>query len=189
MVAADKGENRQAIDALRRAIELNPSLEEGYAKLIEILLRENRGAESLVIGREFVRRFPESREAHYWLGQTYLQLERYEEAVAAHEAVLEHHPDWTLSYYSLSVAHARLGNRDAATNARPRDDDHPRCPDVAHQSAALGHLHAVRGGDIAHENAADNGISDRNLCLDHTRLSNDQSLAQAEVSFDPTENG
>ena len=66
------------------------------------------------------RRFPDNRKATYWLGQCYLQLERYEDAASAHEAVIRKHPDLTPSYYSLAVALARLGRRDEAAQARAK---------------------------------------------------------------------
>ncbi len=118
MVAADKENNREAITAFRRTIELNPSTEEAYAKLVEVLLRENEAEEALKVGQEFARRFPENRKATYWLGQTYLQLERYEDAVAAHKSVIRKHPDLTPSYYSLAMALARLGHREEAAETR-----------------------------------------------------------------------
>lgn len=118
LVAADNGRDKEAITALRRTIELNPSTEEAYAKLVEVLLRENEADEALKVGQEFARRFPENRKATYWLGQCYLQLERYEDAANAHEAVIRNHPDLTPSYYSLAVALARLGRRDEAAKAR-----------------------------------------------------------------------
>ncbi len=120
LVAADMGQDAAATAALRHAILLNPSLEEAYPKLVEVLLRKNDTDEALRVSQEFVQRFPKSRTASFWLGQTYLQLERYEEAIAAHEAVIRQYPDLSVSYYSLATAHARLGHREQAGEARKK---------------------------------------------------------------------
>ncbi|MHB8903237.1 MAG: tetratricopeptide repeat protein [Thermoguttaceae bacterium] len=120
LVAADMGQDADAVASLRRALALNPSLEEAYSKLVEVLLRLNQADEALAVGEEFVRRFPRNSKASFWLGQTFLQLERYQDAIAAHEAVIRQYSDLSVAYYSLAMAHARLGHREQADQARKK---------------------------------------------------------------------
>ncbi len=162
LVAADEERNTDAIAALRRTIELNPSTEEAFAKLVEVLLRENETEEALAIARQFTRRFPDNEKASYWLGQSYLQAEQYDKAVAAHKATIEKHPNLTPSYYSLSIALARLGRREEAAKARAQFAEQKKADlekdrnlnrtyvDLEHQRSVLADTHYSAGNVYLH---------------------------------------
>jgi len=113
-VAALKEDFDNAVSYLRTALELNPELAGAYSQLTEVLLQQGKADEALAVAREHVRRFPASRESHYWLGQTHLELERYEDAKRNHEAAVKIDSELSSCYYSLAIACMRLGERDQA---------------------------------------------------------------------------
>ena len=105
---------------MRKAIELNPELEQAYRQFIETLLRQGETEEALAVARECVRRFPGVCENQYWLGQACLQLGDYADAIRSHEEAVRINPEWITSYYSLAIAYARLGQDDKAARSRER---------------------------------------------------------------------
>jgi len=119
-ILKELGENEDAIASFRKGIELNPELEHAYRELTEVLLRQRKAEEALAVARECVRRFPTVPENHFWLGQAYLQLEDYAEARRRHEEAVRIDPDFSLSFYPLAIACARLGHDDEATRYRQR---------------------------------------------------------------------
>jgi tetratricopeptide (TPR) repeat protein len=72
----------------------------------------------LAVAEEYVQRFPEARESHYWLGQTLLELQRYEDARHSHRQAIQIDPKLIPAYYSLALACTRLGRLDEAAQYR-----------------------------------------------------------------------
>jgi tetratricopeptide (TPR) repeat protein len=109
-VAAEKADYEAASDLLSRALASDPMLDGAYRQLTEVLLDLGQAEHALSIAHEYVSRFPESRESHYWLGQTYLQLKRYTDAKTAHEVALRIDPNLTVAYHALATACMCLGD-------------------------------------------------------------------------------
>ena len=65
---------------------------------------------------QYLGQYPEGRfvtNAHYWKGQAYLYLERFEEARSAYEIILEQYPDSSKlpdAMYGLGLAYQGMGN-------------------------------------------------------------------------------
>jgi tetratricopeptide (TPR) repeat protein len=119
-ILKEAAENEEAIRVLRRALEVDPQLEHAYRELVEVLLRENRAEEAKPVAEELVRRFPNTRENPFWLGQVHMQLKEYAEARQAHEKAVGIDPEFSLPYNALSIACLRLGDRENATRYRKR---------------------------------------------------------------------
>ena len=114
-VAAEKADYDGAVESLSQALKLNPDLAGAYTALTEACLQQGEAERALAVAREHVRRFPQSRESHYWLGQTYLELKRYEDAKQSHAVAIRIDPQLTPAYHSLAVACTALGERDQAS--------------------------------------------------------------------------
>jgi tetratricopeptide (TPR) repeat protein len=119
-VAAEKAEYEKAEALLRKAIRLNPQLPGAHNLLTEVLLDQGKAEEALSVALEHRKLFPESHEGRFWLGQAYLQLKDYENARKSHEEVIQLAPDFTLSYHSLALICARLGEREKAKEYRQK---------------------------------------------------------------------
>ncbi len=119
-ILADRGENDKAIGPLRAAIKLQPALENTYRLLTEVLLRQGKADEALTVAQACVQRFPSVCDNQFWLGQCYLQLKDYQQARRCHEEAVRLDPSWTLSYYPLALACARLGKTEDAARYRAR---------------------------------------------------------------------
>ena len=115
----EQGDNEQAIASYRRAIALNPSLNEAYRELTEVLLRAGKAEEALPVAQEGVQRFATVADYHFWLGQVHLELGDFAAARQAHLEAVRLNPESALPYFPLARACARLGKHDEA--ARYRD--------------------------------------------------------------------
>lgn len=156
-ILADQGETDQAIAALRKAIELDPELEQAYRQLTELLLRQGDSENAVAVARECVRRFPAACENHFWLGQSFVERGDWTEARRSHEEAVRINPNWTHSYYPLSLVCARLGEHAAAAGYRQqfaalksadlRDARNPNqdYDDVATQRQAILRRHVLGG--------------------------------------------
>jgi len=70
--------------------------------------------EAIVALQEELRMSPGSSNAHFTLGQIYLQQKKYPQARARYEAAIKHKPDLARAYYGLARVHSLLGNRNQA---------------------------------------------------------------------------
>jgi tetratricopeptide (TPR) repeat protein len=64
--------------------------------------------------QKLVASSPEDPLSHYVLGLEYANLQRWEEAVAAHEAALRANPKYSTAYYHKARAEIKAGRGDAA---------------------------------------------------------------------------
>ncbi len=117
-VAAEKADYDPAVASLTKALELNADLAGAYSLLTEVLLQCGESTRALDVARQYVRRFPESRESHYWLGQTYLELQEYAQAEQSHQEAIRLDPQLASSYHSLAVACTHLGKQEQAAQFR-----------------------------------------------------------------------
>lgn len=117
VTAGDTYDWPAAADHLRRAIELDPDLTEGYLLLWEALSRLSRHAEAEAAARRFVDRCPDDPRGHLDLGLSLLALNRPEEATAELETALRLRPDYAEAHNALGVARERTGQADAATES------------------------------------------------------------------------
>jgi Flp pilus assembly protein TadD len=77
---AAQGQHDRAVVSLRRAVELNPAMEEAHAALGVALLSQGRAAEAVEHLETATRLAPDNPRIHEQLGQAYQKLGRTAEA-------------------------------------------------------------------------------------------------------------
>ncbi len=103
-------QNDEALAATRRVLELDPNFAEGYAAMAITLNYLGRPEEGLEEIRKAMRRNPHNTFFYYWvLGQSYFHLERYEEAAAQFERVLESNPQFLRGHRLLAATYGQMG--------------------------------------------------------------------------------
>ncbi len=113
-IAASRAEVQSACEHLFRALKENPNLTEAYPLLTAQLLACNRLDEALEVAKQGLKRFPASKDCHYWCGQVHLERHEYEESIACHKRAIELAPTYANPHYSLALANMRAGFRDEA---------------------------------------------------------------------------
>ena len=110
-----KKEHAQAIAAIKRTIDLDPNDADGYADLAETLVWAGKPLEALELVEKAMRLNPHY-PANYSiiLGFAYLNLERYEEAVAALKRALTRSPDHLNGHLLLATIYSEAGREEEA---------------------------------------------------------------------------
>jgi TonB family protein len=114
-----RGRRPEAIQALKDAIGINPSLQAAYRSLGVYLLAsgpENE-AEAIDSLRQAVRLNPRDFEAQLTLGSVYSRTHRYDEAIELYQEALKQNPSLGSMYMELGRVYAEMGNYDRAEDA------------------------------------------------------------------------
>ena len=127
--------------ALKRAIELNPSLTWAHYHLgwLYEILGPEWEEESLAEGDRTRELDPLSPFFVGWLSNQYMDACRYEEALSLAREVIRMSPDFPLGWYVLGLTYAELGQFDEAIDA------HSRVTDTANLFWAIGATYAAAG--------------------------------------------
>ncbi|MBN1627710.1 MAG: fused MFS/spermidine synthase [Deltaproteobacteria bacterium] len=137
------GDTGGAIDALKKAISLNPSFYEAYMEMGEMLTSMGRFDEAIAQLSEAVRIVPDSAEAYNNLGNIFADKGDYSKAIYNFSKALEINPDFALAHNNLGGVLADEGrNADAIrhfTEAIKIESDYA----VAHDN--LGRVLAAQG--------------------------------------------
>ncbi len=105
----------ESLVAIHKAIELKPNYAEGYAALAITLNYAGRTEEGLEAIQKAMRLNPFNSFFDYWvLGQSYLHLERYDEAAIQFERVVEANPQFLRGHLLLAATYAHQGRIDDA---------------------------------------------------------------------------
>ena len=105
----------QAIAEQQKAIILNPNNAYGYADLAEALIWAGKPTDALELIKKAMRLNPHYPPNYlYILGSAYLNLERYDEAVAALKTTLIRKPDHLGGHLLLAVIYSGAGRKDDA---------------------------------------------------------------------------
>lgn len=111
------GDTVRAIDAYKRIVSAYPSRFEGYRGLGLIYVSQHQYALALPAWQKVAELAPDDAFSRYMVGGSYVNLRRYEEAVAVLRPVtrMKAEPYVLVSaHYSLGFAYVRLGQREGA---------------------------------------------------------------------------
>ncbi len=109
---------REAEEAFRKTIELDPDNAESYYGLSVALPRQGRLEEGVQCGLQAVSLFHDFPIAHFQLGAVLSRLGWYERAMQAFEICLAMNPEFVLAHRYISKIAARLGFSDIAAKHR-----------------------------------------------------------------------
>jgi len=112
-----KGDVTQAIDALRRTLEIRPNHVESRVQLGILLLREGATREAAEMLMHARADGCDTFALHFHLGQAYAELERHEASVGELEAALELNPESAEAAYWLGIGLDELGRYEEAVTA------------------------------------------------------------------------
>jgi len=114
-----KGRRLEAIQALKDAIGIDPSLEIGYRKLGEYLamMGPDREAEAIDTLKQAIKLNPRDLQVQLTLGSVYSRTHRYQEAVELYQETIRENPSVGMLYIELGGAYASLENFDRAEDA------------------------------------------------------------------------
>jgi tetratricopeptide (TPR) repeat protein len=112
---ANIGEDyERALELLRKAQQINPTLPGIHGSAAEVLLAMGRLPEAAAALEEETRLSPRSAHFHDLLGQVYFRQKEYEKAARCYRRAIEIAPRSSHPYYGLASVCARLGQADQA---------------------------------------------------------------------------
>lgn len=110
-----KGENKQAMEAFRRATQINPSYAQAHNNLGYLLEREGKLQEAMAEFRKAIESAPDYRQAHFNLGRILVNQGNYREGIEELSKTLTPADSSTPAYlYALGAAFGRAGDRQKA---------------------------------------------------------------------------
>jgi len=129
MMYYDSGEYEKAIEAYKRAIELNPDAEESYYHLGMAYSSLGRYKEAVKAYDRAIRIKKDYAAAHYNLGHAYSNLNQYDKAIRAFRQAIQYEPDNVEAYFALGNAYYDSGREEKAVDtfeeAIRRNPDNP----------------------------------------------------------------
>jgi len=114
VVLFKKGANEEAETALRRAIELDPSIPQNYYNLALVNLSEKQYARAVPTLEKYLRLEPLNAQAHVLLGRAYHNLNQTAPAIDQFKKALTIQSQLPLAHYHLGYAYQSQGNLKAA---------------------------------------------------------------------------
>ncbi|HEY2068846.1 MAG TPA: adenylate/guanylate cyclase domain-containing protein [Rhizomicrobium sp.] len=123
IVTLQTNEVETSVGLFRAAIKLNPSLAMAYGFLAHAMIFEGRLSEALTLLRMAMRLSPHDPVMYYWLdgmAMADLMSGRFAEALHWARRATQENPAWPGGFRVLAVAHAHLGNREAAAESLAR---------------------------------------------------------------------
>jgi tetratricopeptide (TPR) repeat protein len=107
-----KGNYKGAEEALRRAIQINPSYAQAHNNLGYVLEHAGHLAEAMAEYRKSIQSMPGFRQAHFNLGRILVNQREYQEGIEQFLQILTPADESTPAYlYALGAAYGRAGDR------------------------------------------------------------------------------
>ncbi|MBV5319637.1 MAG: tetratricopeptide repeat protein [Chlorobium phaeobacteroides] len=109
--------NRQyaeADKAFTDALALDPKIEEVYAALGAVAFNQKKYDRALKYFNTYRSFSPDDSLRNYDVGNVYLQMEKYEPAIAAYRKAIANSTAFEEAYYNLGFCYARSGRNDEA---------------------------------------------------------------------------
>ena len=146
----EQGHSDQAIPHLERAIAIAPNLKRAHYNLARAY-RESGNleaathavTETLRLDSNYQRAHELAnliKQAHYNRGITYLNDERYSEAITAFQNAITLDPDFTTAHYNLGLTYLKMETYSRAVDALQKTITLDRSYKAAHHALALAHL-------------------------------------------------
>jgi tetratricopeptide (TPR) repeat protein len=141
-VAASDGNWKRAIDAYRRALQVDPALQGPHLQIAILMLTHspdpNAWKQALVELNDELKLNPSSSEAEYEMGETYRKHDLLKQAVAAFQRSLQLDPSAVPTRIGIAKALRSLGKKqDALAALEPARKVAPNDPDVHFLLASL----------------------------------------------------
>ena len=105
---------KEAIEAYRRAITIEPGLDEAYSALGAAYFDQKNFAEALPWMEKRVRIAPDDSLRNFDLGNVFFQLKRYDDAVASYKKAIDNSYSFQEAWYSLAVCYIKTGKMEEA---------------------------------------------------------------------------
>jgi tetratricopeptide (TPR) repeat protein len=125
----NRGEYEKAIEAYKRAIELNPDFTEAYYHLGMAYSSLGKYKEAVEAYSRAVRIKPDYAAAYYNLGHAYSNLNRHDKAIKAFRQSIQYEPGNVEAYFALGNAYFDSGKEERAVDtfeaAISRKPDNP----------------------------------------------------------------
>jgi len=103
-----------AIHAYRRAIKLEPGLDEAYSALGAAYFDKKEFNAALPWMQKRVDIAPDDSLRQFDLGNVYFQLNRYNDAVASYQKAIDNSYSFQEAWYSMAVCYIKMGKIDEA---------------------------------------------------------------------------
>lgn len=103
-----------AIQAYRRAIELEPGLDEAYSALGAAYFDKKEFNSALPWMQKRVAIAPDDSLRLFDLGNVYFQLNRYDDAIASYQKAIDNSYSFPEARYSMAVSYIKTGKIDEA---------------------------------------------------------------------------
>jgi len=100
----------KAIEAYRKALALEPDLDEAHAALGAAYFNQKNYSAALTYLKKRVDLSPDDSLRHFDLGNVYLHLGRYDSAIASYRQAIENSYSFDEAYYNMAVCYIREGN-------------------------------------------------------------------------------
>jgi tetratricopeptide (TPR) repeat protein len=117
------GRNEPAIEALRRAIDLDPELLEAHVALGKVLSRAGRDEEATAVLRRALEIDGKSADSHFQLGLIALRRSDLDSASQSFATAIGSDPEHLQAWYNRALVCERLGRRDEAKAAWTRVEE------------------------------------------------------------------
>jgi Tfp pilus assembly protein PilF len=125
----NRGEYEKAVEAYKRAIEINPDSAEAYYHLGMAYSSLGKYKDAVEAYSRSIKIRPDYAAAHYNLGHAYSNLNQHDKAIKAFRHSIQHEPDNLEAYFALGNAYFDSGREEKAVDtfeaAISRKPDNP----------------------------------------------------------------
>lgn len=109
-----KGDYREAIVILKKAIDLNPDFSEAYYNVGISYEQLGKHKDAIEMFKKTIELTPDDANAYYALGYAYYQKRKYKQAIDAFENTVTLKPNNAFAFRKLGSAYLKVGEKDKA---------------------------------------------------------------------------
>lgn len=104
----------EAIDAYRRAIAIEPGLDEAYSAMGAAYFNLKNYSAALPWMQRRVQMAPDDSLRHFDLGNVYYQLNRYDDAIGSYRQAIDNSYSFDEAWYTMAICQMKAGRMDEA---------------------------------------------------------------------------